>query len=79
MNTIQHTLPSWTLTSLFNSDDSGLEDSDIKSLDDWISKKVKQHGSFHAVDSEDLGFCHDNDLDKYASDCHLVTFAIDKE
>jgi hypothetical protein len=79
MNTIQYTLPSWTLCSLFNNDDSGLEERDIQSLDKWISKKVKQHVSFHAVDSEDLGFCHDNDLDQYTSDCHLVTFSIDKE
>ena len=77
-NTIEFTLPDWTLCPLFNDDNSGLEDEDIKKLVAFITCNKNKYGTFYAISAtENEGdFKHTNDLDRLGGNCQIVTFCI---
>lgn len=57
---------------------SGIEDTELETFEAWSADRVEQHGMFHAIDFEDAGFCHRNDYERLAGDCHLVTFDVNR-
>jgi len=69
--TITYTIPTWCLCSLFNSDDSGLEDSEIEALDSFIEREGltfdKGHWSYDSEDNESY-FSHTNDVTNLGDD-----------
>ena len=78
MQTIDYVLPNWTICPLFNSDESGLTDSESTALDNFIKREMKNNGfsCFHAVDCKEDGFRVSNDLDNLGADCSVITFDI---
>ena len=76
MKTIEFILPSWVLCPLFNSDNSGITEEENQLLTEFVEENLKEHKSFWAINAEELGFRHSNDLDGLAGSCHLVTFSV---
>lgn len=74
MQTIELTLPNWTLCPLFNNDVSALTTEELhqlKHLAEWLNAEGYRG---IPIDCEDLGFCHTNDISNLGNDCHKVTF-----
>jgi len=70
---LEFSIPTWALSSLINGDDSGLEDDDIKKLNDFVDGVVKEHGNaFFMLPSNDEElephFTNRNDIDNMGSD-----------
>lgn len=53
MKTVTYLLPDFWACPLINGDDSGLEDQDMKPLDDFIHYHMSEYGSCHCVSVED--------------------------
>jgi hypothetical protein len=73
-------IPTWSLSYLINGDGSGLEDSDIEMVDNWINQTMKRNNykSFTAVCPDDVdnekGFYHSNDMHNLGDDCVNIEF-----
>ena len=64
METIDFILPVYYASALVNNDFSGLEDSEVKLLNDFINNGVKKYGQFWCLsaDTENSYFSPYNDL-----------------
>jgi hypothetical protein len=60
-------IPTWAVTSLVNSDDSGLEDEDIEKLNEFVDKTVSKYGNANFMIGSDeemeSQFKYKNDID----------------
>lgn len=74
IDSITYRLPSWVICPLFNSDESGIDDNDSQSLNEFVSTLLDEGFSGIPMACEELGFYMSNDLDNMGSDCHSVTF-----
>jgi hypothetical protein len=76
IETTTYTLPAYWACALINGDESGMDDDEIKELNEWLS-------AFNpglCLDcSEESEFCHSHDADGYAlaGDCLTFTFSKD--
>jgi hypothetical protein len=74
---LEFDIPEWALSSLINGDDSGLEDDDIRKIEDFTSRVVSKYGNAHFmmndIEGEDnLGFKHSNDIDNLGSNVYRL-------
>jgi hypothetical protein len=80
MKTIEFELPIYWASAIFNDDLSGLQDNDIKEMDDFFDWAVETYGDIHPADlSEDYHFAkyHDAaDFGVLACDVAKYTFLI---
>lgn len=74
----EHTVPNWALSIIANADYSGCSEEDIKAFEAWEQSIKNAHGKDAQiiVGDNDLGFCHSNDVDDYAGDCHEVIILV---
>lgn len=81
--TYEYTVPTWSLSIIANADSSGLEDEDIEAFEQFETELLAVHGKGYQLiaTEQDLGFCHSNDVDGYAADCHqaLVLVPVSEE
>jgi hypothetical protein len=60
----EYRVPAWAACIIANADISGLNDEELAAWD-----KFEQSVGAHLILGDDLGFCHTNDVDRYAGDC----------
>lgn len=82
MQFAEYQLPDFWLSSLFNGDDSGLDESDIAALDAFTDEMVRDYGQCWAIDyRDDSGFMRWHDAARYgvlACECVTVVFDVTK-
>lgn len=71
MQTLEFTLPDWSLSALINGDYSGLNDEDIKKIEKFTSSVVENYGNafFTVNEVSNLGFLSCNDIDNLGANC----------
>lgn len=70
----RYCLPSYWICSLFNGDDSGLEEGESESINSFI--KTEGLANWIVADSWGDGFRHSNDATNIGGDCSIVTFVL---
>jgi len=83
-NTYEYIIPSWAMTALVNGDDSGLDDDEIRELDEFEQGLIKEHGhanlSLRDIDGKDnLGFCFQNDINYSGDTCYRMYLLVEKQ
>ena len=74
---LEFTIPDWAMSAIVNDDRSGLQDEDVENLDAFENMLVKRYGNANLLlgdvdDKDNLGFCHDNDIDTFGSNCYKM-------
>jgi len=72
MELIDYKIPNWALCALINGDYDGLTDEDMTKIETFVSEVVAKFGNANFMlgnESDELGFCHYNDIDNLGADC----------
>ena len=76
METLTYTLPSFWAVYLINDDPSGMEDEEIKAVDEWIRNMELPAPADCSEDSNFTQWHDAIDVYPYATDCSEYTFLI---
>lgn len=79
MKTLTFVLPSFWAPYLINDDPSGMDDKEIKAVDDWM-EATKLPAPVDCSEEDSFITWHDaRDVFPYACDCFVYTFLIDEQ
>lgn len=80
-NLIEYIIPMHYAYALINADNTGLNEAEIKELDEFQNDVNKEHGNasfIHGGEENDLGFCH-NDVNSLGGDATKLFIRADEK